>query len=163
MLIDSQAVIMCGISGSGKTRYAKSLAAHGYERVSADEIVWKEYGGPQFASLPQERRAQAYIEANAAIVAHVERILSAGGRVVVDATMCKRSRRDHLVGVCRARGVEPLIVYLNAPICVLASRLAERQGSGPDDQIVTDDELQRFYGNFEPPQPDEHFITVEQR
>ncbi len=162
MQIDSHAVIMCGISGSGKTYYARSLAAHGYERVSADELVWEKYGH-QFASLPQERRTLAYIEANAAIVAHVERILSAGGRVVVDATMCKRSRRDLMVEVCRAHGVEPLIVYLDAPICVLASRLAERQGSGPDDQIVTADELQRFYGNFEPPQPDEFFITVEQR
>lgn len=161
MQIDSRAVIMCGISGSGKTYYAKSLAARGYERVSADELVWEKYGH-QFASLPPERRTLAYIEANAAIEAHVERILSAGGRVVVDATMCKRSRRDHLVEVCRAQGVEPLIVYLNAPICVLASRLAGRKGSGPDDQIVTDDELRRFYGNFEAPQPDEHFIAIEQ-
>lgn len=161
MLIDSRAVIMCGISGSGKTHYAKSLAAHGYKRVSADEIVWKEYG-QMFDSLPQERRALAYTEANAAIAAHVERILSAGDKVVVDATMCKRNRRDHLVSKCRSLGVEPLIVYLKAPIHVLASRLAERQGISPDDQIVTADELQLYYSHFEPPQPDENFITIEQ-
>lgn len=161
MQIDSRAVIMCGISGSGKTHYAKALAAQGYERISADEIVWRKYGN-LFASFPQERRALSYIEANAAIIASVESILSEGGKVVVDATMCKRSRRDRMVGVCRTLGVEPLIVYLDAPIHVLASRLAERQGIGPNDQIVAADELQLYYSHFEPPQPDENFITIVQ-
>lgn len=154
-------VIMCGISGSGKTHYAKALAADGYTRISADQLVWEEYGD-SFVTLPQDCRMQAFKDVQQRVANAVERAIAKGEKVVVDATMCKRARRDDLVGLCRRLGVEPLIVYLKAPYELLSERLANRHGCGPDDQIVTDAQLRRYCGNFEPPAPDEPHRIIPQ-
>lgn len=153
---------MCGISGSGKTRYAKSLAADGYRRISSDQIVWDEYGD-LFPTLPAERQRQIYMEVNAKVTQSVEKALQAGERIVVDATMCKRARRDAMVDLCRKAGEEPIIVYLRVPEEILAERLSRRKGSGPDDQIVTIEQLKQYSHNFEPPMPDEHYIIIESK
>lgn len=62
--------------------------------------------------------------------------------------------------MCRQAGAEYVIVYVSAPREVLRSRLLQRRGSGPDDQRVTEEELDRFLLNFEAPEPDEHFIQI---
>lgn len=156
-----RAVIMCGISGSGKTHYSMALAADGYTRISADQLVWEQYANT-LTTLPQDTRRQVFSNVHTRILNEVERSLANGKKVVVDATMCKRPRRDALVEVCRQQGVEPVIVYLEAPYGLLSARLANRRGIGPDDQIVTDTQLRQYCGNFEPPAPDEPHIIVPQ-
>ncbi len=150
---------MCGISGSGKTRYAKRLVRPGYTLISADRIAWQEYG-PNVSQLPPQEMHRVFAGVNNTINRLLAEALERGERVVVDSTMCKRSRRDQVSEICRQAGVNPLIVYLEAPYEVLARRLADRDGSGPDDQIITEGQLRHFCSHFEAPQSDENYLKI---
>ena len=154
-----QVVMMCGVSGAGKTFVASRLEKEGFERLSADRRVWDEYGDA-YLSLPAARQQEVYIEAIDAVVASIPDMLRDGRRVVIDASMCKRRRRDEVRRLCRDQGVECIILYLDAPRDVLSMRLARRKGLGCDDQRVTEEQLDRFLRNFEPPESDEHFIQM---
>ena len=110
--------------------------------------------------MPPARQHTIYMDAIDAIVASIPAKIAAGKRVVIDASMCKRRRRDQVAQMCRQAGAEWVIVYVSAPREVLRSRLLQRRGSGPDDQRVTEEELDRFLLNFEAPEPDEHFIQI---
>lgn len=161
-LTGSRVVLMCGISGSGKTVFAHSLQEQGFIRLSADGLIWKKYGDG-FASLPFAERKLIFQGLDDVLTDELCRLLDSGSRVVVDSTMCKRFKRDNMRAVCARYGIEPLIVYLKASLDVLSQRLAARTGNGPDDQIVSSEQLQGFYVNFEPPQPDEIFLEIIQQ
>ncbi len=156
---DTRLVLMCGISGSGKTVFARRLESVGYVRLSVDELVWDKYGDG-FASMPFSEQQPIFKSVNTELSGHLSRLLADGHKVVVDATMCKRAKRDHLRAIASEYGVEPLLVYLKAPLSVLQRRLAERKGQGPNDQIVPLEQLKGFYANFEAPDSDENYIQI---
>lgn len=160
-ILSHQVVMMCGISGSGKTRYALTLADNGYTLISADRMAWDAYG-ERLKKISHEDVRKAYASINHRIDSRLRQALERGERVVIDSTLCKRSRRDQLAQICRNAGVTPLLIYLSATPQVLAQRLSSRGGSGPDDQIITPSQLSHFYQNFEAPDSDENFITIEQ-
>lgn len=159
---NARVVVMCGISGSGKTVFAQGLESKGYVRVSADGILWSEYG-PKFATLPSEQQREAFMTIGKQISEQTAQFISAGEKVVVDSTMCKRFKRDEIRAVCRSMGIEPVIVYLKAPYNILRERLASREGTGPDDQTISDDQLRNFFNNFEAPDDSEDAIIIEQQ
>lgn len=156
---DSRVVLMCGISGSGKTVFARALQELGFTRLSADGLIWEKYGDG-FVSLPFSERRLIFQKLDDMLADELCHLLDSGNRVVVDSTMCKRSKRDNMRRTCARYGLEPQIVYLNAPLEVLHRRLSKRTGNGPDDQIVSIEQLQGFYANFEPPQPDETCLKI---
>lgn len=153
-------IMLCGVSGSGKTRYARRLEADGYVRVSPDAIAWSRYGS-SLATLPFAEQKEILTGINAELLTVVETLLKEGRRVVVDSTMCKLAKRDAMRRVCRGLGVEPRLVYLQAPLEVLRRRLAARRGTGPDDQLVTDAQLLSFLSGFEAPLPTEHPLLID--
>lgn len=159
---DSKVVLMCGVSGSGKTYYSYKLEKKGYERLSPDELIWNRYGAG-FTSLPFDQQKKFFIDAAHEILDMTVGLVKAGKKVVVDSTMCKRFKRDEMRKACRPLGVEPLIVYMEAPYPLLEQRLASRKGSGPNDLIVSKEQLKSFFSNFEVPQEDENFIVVSQK
>lgn len=148
----ARVVLLCGISGSGKTRYARTLEAQGYRRLSLDRLVWNRHG-PLPDDLPLPERREIFRNAAAAMAEQLALWLDADSavRIVVDAPLCKRAGRDRLRALCRARGVEPELVCLSAPPEELRRRLAARTGDGPDDQRVSDSDLAAFLRDFEPP------------
>lgn len=157
----SRAILLCGISGSGKTTLARMLEERGFDRVSADAMIWQRYGD-DFPKLPPETKQRAFSEMDAMIAAEIERRLGRGQRIVVDATLCKRAKRDILREACRRRDVEPTLVFLQAEQPVLASRLAARRGSGPDDQIVPPEALGMYCKGFQKPDDDENAVVISQ-
>ena len=74
--------------------------------------------------------------------------------------MCKRAKRDRLRRAVARFGVVPVVAYTSAPLEVLSRRLAARTGTGPDDQIVNEDQLAGFFTNFERPGVDEECIEI---
>lgn len=152
-------VVMCGISGSGKTEFSRRLAAQGYVRLSADALLWSEYGD-DFPSLPQHIRQKAFAESGGKLVRQLENLLGGSNRVVVDATMCKREAREAVRECCLAHGCEPVFVYLKASYPTLLRRLATRTGIGPDDQIVAPESLRRYCKGFQEPASDENHIII---
>ena len=148
-------ILLCGVSGSGKTHRARQLEAEGYVRVSTDEIVWQLTDGG-LDRLPWPERQAVFGRAAQLLEQRVRQLLDAGtDRIVIDATMCKRAKRDSMRALLRQYGIEPQLVFLDVPRDELLRRLATRHGSGPDDQIVTPAQLASFCQGFERPTPDE--------
>lgn len=159
--VSARVVLLCGISGSGKTYYARKLEDKGYIRLSSDGIAWSRYGAALQAMSPEHQRV-AFMEAAAEIDAELTRIIKEGGKAVVDATHCKRTRRDALRDMCREAGIEPDLVYMDAPLDLLVERMKHREGLGPDDQIVSKERLFGFFNGFERPDEDEKPLVVKQ-
>lgn len=124
---DSRVVLMCGISGSGKTFTARRMEQEGFHRLSPDEIVWRQYG-PEISNFPFPRQREIFGEAFNKLLEEMARLLENGRKVVVDSTMCKRERRDRMRGFCREMGIEPTFVFLKAPLSLLKERLSYREG-----------------------------------
>lgn len=158
-LADVHVVMMCGVSGAGKTYMARKLETAGFERLSADRLVWEKYG-ESYSSLPADSRSRIYMTAMKALTDSLPEKIAEGKRVVMDSSFCKRGRRDAVARLCREAGVNSLILYLDVPAPLLRRRLAMREGAGPDDQRIPEEDLVRFLQNFEPPAPDERYITL---
>lgn len=156
----SRVVMMCGVSGSGKTWLADRLCTLcGFRKVSADDILW-ELHGPSFPSLPEDTRRRIFASLGGELIARTDSLLAEGCSVVVDSTMCRRSKRVEMREYCRSRGIEPLLVWLTVPKDQLTERLARRRGNGPDDQIVTPAQLDAYLAGFEAPAPDERPFRI---
>lgn len=156
---ESQAVVMCGISGSGKTHFAKMLERKGYTRLSVDALIWQK-AGSRLPSLSDQERRLLFTECNDEMRAQLVDLLKAGRKVVVDATHCKRSIRDRIRNLCASVQVKPIFVYCEASEEELLSRLNGRTGAGSDDLPVTPHQLADYYIGFERPQPDETDICT---
>lgn len=152
---------MCGVSGSGKTYFSKILEKYGYRRLSADEIIWEDYGDT-FVSLPLDKRKGIFSDASLKIERELKKAIQRGEKIVLDSTMCKRAKRDRISNLCRDASINPMFIYLKASLPLLLKRISQRKGHDANDQIVTEDQLQIFFSNFESPDIDEIYITIEQ-
>ena len=156
-LPSARVVLVCGVSGSGKTRLARRLEAGGYTRLSSDALLW-ERAGEAYAAMSPEARRKLFMSVNAELASRLAQMLDAGLRVVVDAPLCKRPQRDALRRICADRGIDAATIFLDTPLSELQRRLAGRRSTGPDDQIVSPDALASFHSGFERPAPEEHAI-----
>ena len=156
-----QVILLCGISGSGKTTYALDHQSQGYRRLSVDEMVWALHG-EALITYPVERQTEIYVQANKELIICLERELAVTRPVVVDATLCSREKRDAMRRLCRSFGVEPQLIYMRASREVLVRRIAQRKGTGPNDQPVPIERLFRFCEGFEEPMPDENALVIDQ-
>lgn len=159
--IGTSVLLMCGISGSGKTRLSKQLEQYGFTRLSVDEMIWEKYGN-DFINFPSEERKEIFKSIDKDLSDRLTELLDSGEKIVVDATMCRRTKRESMRSLCQLRGIEPLIIYLRASLPLLHVRIAGRQGKGPNDQIIDKSMLDIYFSNFEPPAENENFITIEQ-
>ena len=159
--IQNQAIIMCGISGSGKTHYAKELEKEGFIRLSTDSLIWEKVGS-QLYDLSQEEQKELFKECNQKVRKRLASLLKTGQKVVVDATHCKRSVRNELRNICTEFNVKPLFVYCYADKEELWRRLSLRKGDCADDLFVTKEQLNEYWEGFECPEEDEKdFIFVQ--
>ena len=152
--IQSQVVIMCGISGSGKTHHARTLTEKGYIHLSVDALIWDKVGADLF-TMPKEEQRNLFAEYRREVCNQLVSFLISGKKVVVDSTHCRRSGRDEIRDICTKMGVKPVFVYCHADKDELWERLSKRKGTGPDDLIVTKEELSEYWQGFERPQDDE--------
>lgn len=152
-------VIVCGVSGSGKTRLARQYEALGMVRLSVDELIWSEYG-KDFSSLPPSEQKEITLRTEETIGSLLSNLLEVGRDVVVDGCLCKRFKRDALVEIARKKMASVEGIYLTAPDDVILERLARRRGLGPNDIVVTPQEFSRFRKNFQVPESDEGFRII---
>ena len=153
--------MICGISGSGKTFYAKNLEQQGVVRLSIDEELW-----PDFFVLDPllcaEHKAVLKEQAFARIKSRAANLLAAGRDVSIDMPFCKRAQRDELRAFAAECGAAPVLVYLKTELPVLKARLAAREGkNGPNALPVSPEELEMYWRGFERPAEDENPIVIE--
>jgi gluconokinase len=144
------ALVVMGVSGSGKSTIADRLAA---------KLGWRYEDGDQFhppANVAKMRAGHPLTDEDRwpwlqAIADEIDRLEAAGQRVVVACSALKRAYRKILV-----HGRDDIrIVFLDGTQELIAARLVARKG-----HFMPPELLASQFKTLEPPQPDERPITV---
>jgi gluconokinase len=144
------ALILMGVSGSGKTTIGEKLAARmswRYEDADtfhpASNVAKMSAGQP----LTDDDR-WPWLKA---IAAEIDRACTAGERVVIGCSALRRVYRDVLV-----HGRDDIrLVYLEGTQALIADRLGQRKG-----HFMPPGLLASQFQTLEPPTPDERAVTV---
>lgn len=153
------AVLLAGLTGSGKTTVAQALADHGFTRLSVDEEVHRLHGryGVDYPEHTYFERERPVVEA---VRARFVKELEAGNDVVLDHGLWRRGDRDVWRQAVHEAGGLPLVVYLPANRDELLRRLAERnQREDANALTVTPEALDDFFARFDTPTQDEEVIV----
>jgi len=144
------ALIVMGVSGSGKTTIGERLAARlGWSYEDADQFHPASNVAKMSAGHPlSDEDRWPWLQA---IAAEIDRVRKAGGRVVIGCSALKRAYRDILV---HGRN-DTRLVYLDGTQAVIADRLGRRKG-----HFMPPGLLASQLDTLEPPAPDEHPLTV---
>jgi gluconokinase len=144
------ALVVMGVSGSGKSTIAEHLAAR---------LGWRYVDGDLFhppANVAKMSAGHPLTDDDRwpwlrAIAAEIDRLAAAGERAVVACSALKRAYRDILV-----HGRDDVrIVFLDGTQDLIAKRLAARKG-----HFMPPGLLDSQFKTLEPPQPSERPITV---
>ncbi len=163
-------VVVCGLSGTGKTVLAEALHARtGFVHINSD-LMRKHLAGVLPLARPEplaydaglyspEMSARTYQTMLDDAAAH----LAAGRGVVLDGTFQLRVGRDSARAIAAAAGVPFLVVECQCEEAEVARRLAERtrRGDSPSDADWAVYREQRH--RFEPfaPEEQDHLLTVD--
>jgi aminoglycoside phosphotransferase family enzyme/predicted kinase len=144
-----------GLSGSGKTTFARRIAPAlggppGAVVLRSDEVRKRLWG-----ARPTDRLgAQAYgsgqsARVYAAVAAIAEAALRAGASVVIDAAFLEETQRAAIQALAAAAGVPFEGVWMEAPPDVLRDRISARRDDASDaDLAVLEGQLRREIGDI---------------
>jgi gluconokinase len=144
------ALIIMGVSGSGKTTIADKLAERlGWSCEDGDKYHPKSNVEKMSAGHPlTDEDRWPWLNA---IADEIERVCKARGHVVVACSALKRTYRDVLL-----RGRDDVrVVFLNGTQKLIADRLAARKG-----HFMPPGLLDSQFKTLQPPDPDENAIDV---
>jgi uncharacterized protein len=160
-------LLMCGLSGSGKTWLAQRLAPHlGAVHLRSD-IERKRLAGlatTERSASPLARGLYAPAATRTVygrLAQCASDILGGGYTAIVDATFGEREHRAQFRELAARLGVRSVIVHCQATVTTLEARIAERRrrGADPSEADVAVLEWQRSH--FEPIVPEEGFVVHE--
>jgi aminoglycoside phosphotransferase family enzyme/predicted kinase len=131
-------LVMCGLSGSGKTWLARRLA----ERLEAVQVR-SDVERKRRAGLEPLARTRSAVAAglysagmSAAVYGDLaraaEHILAGGCSVIVDAAFLRREQRRRFADLAARLGVPGRLVYCEAPVATLRARIEARERAGRD-------------------------------
>ncbi|MDA1010005.1 MAG: AAA family ATPase [Chloroflexi bacterium] len=159
-------VMLCGLSGTGKTSVGGVLAGRiGAALVSTDAVraevaaerglstmMWQQY---EAGAYSPEMNAAVYDEMRRRARAHIE----AGRAVILDGTHRRVSDRESALAMARELGVPSLVVELRLSEAAALARLREREAARG---ATTPDEAayRRHVEEFEPVSPAEGSILA---
>ncbi len=143
--------MLCGLTGSGKTMYAKRLEAEGYVRLSIDELVQDRHGRHDI-DYPAHEYPRFYDEAVKEVDRQLVELLEAGQSAVLDHGLWERASRERYKRLVEAHGGRWRLFYFKAEPGLLRRRLAERNRRTDANALpVTEDMLTDFLARFEAP------------
>lgn len=154
-------VLLCGLTGSGKTTLAAELERDlPAIRFSVDDWMLRLFG-PHMPRALFDERNDAIKEL---LWGKVERLVALGVHVVLDYGFWRADERAAAAQRVAAAGGEPVLVFLDVPVEALARRLERRNASLPPGTFeVTREMLDLFRSRFEAPTRDEPLPIVEVR
>lgn len=143
--------LLCGLTGSGKTTYAKTLEEAGVVRLSVDEAVYARHGR-YGVDYPEGE----YFERERPVVAGMRHrmleLVRSGVSVVFDHGLWTRADRDHSKKLIEDAGGTWRLLYFRADRTLLLARLAERNQRADANALrVTPEALEDFFRRFEAP------------
>lgn len=154
----SRVVLMCGPAGSGKTRYARSLEAKGWVRLSIDEEAWRL--GHREMPLPDAVAESIRADQRERLV----QLVRAGRDVVVDYSLWRRADRDEYRELVRAHGATTEVVHLRVSRDEVRRRMGGRNRGELEANSFRIDAglLESYLDSFESPSPEETDVrTIE--
>ena len=143
--------LLCGLTGSGKTAYARRLEAQGCVRLSIDELLHARHCrydvDYQASDYPRY-----YDEAVRELDRHLVELVEPNQSVVLDDGLWQRSNRDRYKALVRAHGGRWELLYFKAEPSEPRRRLARRnRQTGANALTVSDNMLEDFIARFEKP------------
>lgn len=132
-----------GLSGSGKTSFARAIApalgaSPGAVVLRTDEIRKRLLKVGPTARLPASVYSPGfYAEVYDTVMADARALLAAGRAVVLDATFIQPELRQRVEALAAEAGVPFHAVWLDAPVEVLAARIEHRTGDASDATVAT--------------------------
>jgi aminoglycoside phosphotransferase family enzyme/predicted kinase len=160
-------VLMCGLSGSGKSYVAERLVprlpavrirSDVLRRTTAGLDPGERSGSAVDAGLyTRSRRQSVYAEMQAIALA----LAAAGEIVIVDATFLERSARAAFRNGAAAAGVSCLVLHCRASEPTLRSRVETRERQGKDVSEAGVAVLEAQLKRFEPPGADEETVMID--
>jgi predicted kinase len=147
-----EVVLMCGVAGSGKSTYARSVEARGHVRLSVDEEIWRRFGRYGIDYDPSQYEHHTDV-ARESVREQILALIEQGRDVVVDSSLWKRSRRYEYKKLIEDAGGRWRLVYMRADPELLRARLRVRSERFDADAAfpITDALLDRYLQSFEPP------------
>lgn len=138
------AIILIGIPGSGKTTFAKRFADT-FQAVFVNMKLFLSYAPDSSAhdTMSQELYDIAF---------------SNGQTVLVEAGEGTRTERIELAKRARAKGYEPLFVWVQ--IDPAAARLRATRSTRQTAALMSDEQFERDLQRFSPPHPTEKYIVI---
>jgi len=154
-------VLMCGLSGSGKSWIAGQLAEplealqlrSDIERKRLAGLTALERGGAGVAAGLYSEAATLRVYERLAQCAGD--ILAGGYNVIVDATFGRRAERARFGALAARCGARPCVVYCEAPAELLQARISERSRRADDPSDAGPAVLAWQQSRFEPADPSE--------
>jgi aminoglycoside phosphotransferase family enzyme/predicted kinase len=176
-------VLMCGVSGSGKSwlaeRLVGPLAALRLRSDVARRAVREAApaaanpgGDPRAAGVPADRRELTHVDTGryapdrvdavyGMLAERLEDLVSQGETVILDATFIRRTDRQRVLERARRRGWNALILLCVAPRPVLEARIRQRLVSGRDPSEADVAVLDRQLARQELPGPEEPVLEID--
>jgi aminoglycoside phosphotransferase family enzyme/predicted kinase len=150
-------LLTCGVSGSGKTRYAQAeLERSGAVRVRSDVERKRLFGLPPLApSSGAIYTADATRRTYDRLYALARQLLTDGYPVIVDATFSRRSERERFRALAAEAGVGFQLVETVATPELLRARVVARRAAGDDASEADLRVLEAQLAGFEPIGADE--------
>jgi predicted kinase len=143
--------LLCGLTGSGKTTYARRLEAGGAVRLSVDEEVYARHGryGVDYPMSEYFDRERPVVEE---LPRRLVALVEAGHDVVLDYGVWRRKDRDAYKRLVEAHGGRWRLLYFKVDPEVLRQRLADRNRRGDANALkVTPSALEDFIARFDEP------------
>jgi aminoglycoside phosphotransferase family enzyme/predicted kinase len=144
-----------GLSGSGKSTWARSIApdlggAPGAVVLRSDEIRKRLWGKRPTEPLPPDAYGPDQSErVYATLMREADLVLKAGRSVVLDAVFLKHAERAAAESAAKNAGVAFEGTWLDAPAEVMKQRIAARTGDASDaDAQILEQQLQRDPGEI---------------
>ena len=159
-------LLMCGLSGSGKTWLARRLA----ERLCAvhirSDVERKRRAGlhelaPSHSRLGEDLYSSEVSTAvYDALARAAEDVLSGGICTIVDATLLMRAERARFAELAASRGAPLHLILCEAPEPVLRARITERSWARHDSSEADLSVLEWQLARAEPPAADEGIDVI---
>lgn len=147
--------LLSGLTGSGKTTYARFLEACGVVRLSVDEEVFARNG-----RYGIDYHESEYFARESPVVDDLNRrlgeLVAEGRNIVLDRGLWTRAHREAAKKLVEDAGGRWRLVYFRVDRAELLRRLAERnRRADANALLVTESALDDFIARFEIPDPDE--------
>ncbi|WP_300283011.1 AAA family ATPase [Peptacetobacter sp.] len=148
----STVIMMCGVSGSGKTTYAKQKEKEGFIRLSIDEEMWNKYG-QRGVDYPYSEYDELSEKVELSLQNRLLELISKNKNIVLDFSFWNRDDRNFYKKIITESGAKVKLIYLKANKDLLKKRLAKRNlnlnANSPF--IISDKILNDYFDGFQEP------------